>query len=482
MRNSAPANTPEESKTPQTHDTVQIWCDGLPAEQLREMLEALRGAGHLCTSFEGIEGARAALSDPRTKLLLFGSDDEEGRNLAEITRAASASTHDVPILVYCDHRVPADLDEVLSRDVDDFILGPLNIRALRLKVNRLTQRFTLQRQETERARQHLLAQFGMRQFIGNTPAFLTVLEKVQRIAACDVPVLLAGETGTGKEMCARAIHYLSPRADKPFIPVNCGAIPPELFENEMFGHESGAYTDARRSQRGLIAAAEGGMLFLDEVDSLPLTAQVKLLRFLQDRQYKSLGSLQYKQADTRVLTATNKNLQEKVRQGLFREDLLYRMKVISLELPPLRDRKEDILALANHFIETAAREYKRAAMRLSPGAAQKLLMYRWPGNVRELENVIRHAVVMCEGTTFRAQDLELNPEPQSATASLREPFNVAKARAVEAFERDYISEILAACDGNISRAAREAKKDRRAFFTLLKKHGMTSTKRQTFVG
>ena len=478
----APADTSEETTLSQTRDTIQIWCEGLPPEQLSGLLEALKEDGHLCASVEGVEGARAALSDPRTKLLLLGDADEEGRHAAEIIRAATAGTNNVPILIYCGHHVPADLDELLARNIDDFILGPLNLRDLRLRVNRLTQRFLLRRHEAEQAHQNLLAQFGMRQFIGNAPAFRAVLEKVPRVASCDVPVLLIGETGTGKEMCARAIHYLSPRANKPFIPINCGAIPPELFENEMFGHESGAYTDARRTQRGLIAAAEGGMLFLDEVDSLPLSAQVKLLRFLQDRQYKPLGSLQYRQADVRVLTATNKNLQDKVKEGLFREDLLYRLKVVSLELPPLRDRKDDILTLANHFVETSAREYRRAVMRLSPGAVQKLLMYDWPGNVRELENVIRHGVVMSEGTTLRAQDIQLNSEPQTAPMTLREPFNVAKARAVESFERSYISEIIAACDGNISRAAREAKKDRRAFFTLLKKHGMTSTKRHALAG
>jgi DNA-binding NtrC family response regulator len=320
----------------------------------------------------------------------------------------------------------------------------------------------------------------MRQFIGRAPAFLKTIEKVPRVANCDAPVLIIGETGTGKEMCARAIHYLSPRAQKPFIPINCGSIPADLFENEMFGHEAGAYTDARRSQRGMIAEAEGGTLFLDEVDSLPLSAQVKLLRFLQDRQYRPLGAAHYRQANTRLVAASNQNLQNKVREGTFREDLYYRLKVVSLELPVLSARHEDILPLALHFLETSALEYNRPVTRFSNDAVQKLLSYAWPGNVRELENVIRQAVVMADGPVLRAEDFHLSSGAQTPAACVREPLKVAKARMIETFERNYLTEIIAACGGNISRAAREAQKDRRTFFALMQKYGLTSGAQDEF--
>jgi two-component system response regulator GlrR len=477
MGNRIPADPAEVNRPTQRRDTIQILGEGFPPGQFNEVLEILEGEGHCCAPVEGVKGIRTALSDPRTKLLLLSIKDGDGQHVAEVVGATTADTHNVPILIHCSQCAPAGLDELLTHDINDVVLGPLNLQELCLRVNRLTRKFLRQRREAEQVHQNLLAQLGRQQFVGDAPAFRAVLDKVPRVASCDVPVLIIGETGTGKEMCARAIHYLSPRANMPFIPVNCGAIPPELFENEMFGHESGAYTDARRSQRGQISMAEGGTLFLDEVDSLPLPTQVKLLRFLQDRQYKPLGSLQFRQADTRLLTATNKKLPELVKEGRFREDLFYRLKVVSLELPTLQERKEDIPALASHFIETAAREYRRPVMRLTPEAAQKLLTYAWPGNVRELENVIRHGIVMSEGGTLRAQDIQLNPEAQEAPVPWREPFNAAKARAIETFERSYISELVAACGGNISRAAREAKKDRRAFFALLKKYGMTSAKR-----
>jgi two-component system, NtrC family, response regulator GlrR len=317
----------------------------------------------------------------------------------------------------------------------------------------------------------------MQHIIGKSPAFLSSIEKIPSAAACDVPVLLMGPTGTGKELCARAIHYLSPRADKPFIPVNCGSIPVELFENEMFGHEPGAYTDARKSSHGLIAEAEGGTIFLDEVDSLPLSAQVKLLRFLQDRQYKPLGATHYRRANVRLLAASNQDLQSKMADGTFRQDFYYRLRVVSFTLPPLKDRHGDVLLLANHFLEVAAKEYGGNVKRFSWCANQKLLSYSWPGNARELENLVRQAVVLVDGAVIYADDLNIRAQDETtATVSMpthREPFKVAKARIVTAFERKYLEDLISYCGGNISKAAREAKKDRRAFFELLRKHNLT---------
>jgi DNA-binding NtrC family response regulator len=257
------------------------------------------------------------------------------------------------------------------------------------------------------------------------------------------------------------------------VPVNCSAIPTELFENELFGHESGAFTDARQSRRGLVAEAEGGTLFLDEIDTLHPLAQVKLLRFLQDHQYKPLGSSRYRQANIRLLAATNRDLPAKVREGTFREDLYFRLNLISLRLPALRERRDDIELLARYFMEQAARDYRRPVAQFSPDAAVKLSVYSWPGNVRELENVIRQAVIMTEGATVQGSELNINAPETDSSFSWKEPFNTAKARMIETFERDYLRQLLMACGGNISQAAREARKDRRTFFGLLKKHGLT---------
>jgi DNA-binding NtrC family response regulator len=331
--------------------------------------------------------------------------------------------------------------------------------------------------ELSDVRQRLIAHLGAQQFIGSAPAFWATIKKIPSVASCDATVLLVGDTGTGKELCARAIHYFGARASKPFVPINCGSMPPALFENELFGHEQGAFTDARQSRRGLIAETEGGTLFFDEVDSLPLSAQVKLLRFLQERQYRPLGG-HYRHADVRVIAATNQNLLLKMHSGAFREDLYYRLKVVTLHLPPLRERKEDILPLAIHFLKTSAHEYKRPEMELSAGAMNKLTSYTWPGNIRELENVIRQAVVLAAAPTIRARDLQFEIEvPVLSEPFLDESFQDAKARMIEEFERTYLENALVANAGNISKAARHARKDRRSFFALLKKYSLVPSQR-----
>lgn len=307
---------------------------------------------------------------------------------------------------------------------------------------------------------------GLQRLIGESRVFRDVVGKIPRLARCNACVLIAGETGTGKEMCARAIHYLSPRAHQPFVPVNCGAIPGELIENELFGHERGAYTDATRTQPGLIREADGGSLFLDEIDSLPLVAQVKLLRFLQEKEYRPLGSSKSVVADVRIIAATNANLNDSLKAGRLRQDLFYRLNVIALTLPPLRDRREDIPSLARHFLRKYAAEFDSPATNFSDRSLQLLLAYDWPGNVRELENLIARSVAMTDRELIEPDDLELpnqNATPAPAQApSLRE----AKAQ----FERNYIENLLLLHDGNITRAAVTARKDRRAFWELMRKH------------
>lgn len=467
---------PETKKaaTSPARDTVQIMSDAFEPEKLEALVGNLTRDGHTCAVFKGQGGIGAALTKASTKLMLLGVEEGEVAQVLETLRSCSAESPDVPVILYLKQAHP--LMDVLIPGVDDFLLDPLNMLDVRLRVRRLTQRAADKRNELEQVKQQLFSHFGMRQFIGKSPAFLVTVAKIPRVASCDATVLLNGKTGTGKEMCARAIHYLSARAKKPFIPINCGSIPADLFENEMFGHEAGAFTDARQARRGLIAEAEGGTLFLDEVDSLPHSAQVKLLRFLQDHQYRPLGASQYRQANTRILAASNQNLLRKVQDGEFREDLYYRLKVITLQLPALCERQEDIISLANYFMSNSASEYNRPITRLAHDAIQKLNTYDWPGNVRELENVIRQAVIMSDGPVLRAHDIQLPtdaPEQNPTVAPAHEPFKAAKARMIGNFERAYLSDIVAACDGNISKAARAAKKDRRSFFALLKKYDLT---------
>jgi len=305
------------------------------------------------------------------------------------------------------------------------------------------------------------------EIIGVNPVFRAEVEKLSRTATCDASVLIIGETGTGKEVFARTIHNLGKRGSKPFIPVNCGAIPVDLVENELFGHERGAYTGASISHVGLIGEAAGGTLFLDEIDSLPLMAQVKLLRFLQEREYRPLGSSKTLRADVRIISASSVDLRKAVAAGRLRQDLFFRLNVVTLDIPPLRERREDIIPFAEHFLCRYATEFNKPAREFSQDALIKLMSYNWPGNVREMENTIERAVVLSEQAVIGEDGIVLSGADTPAT---HEPFQKAKAKAVDQFERDYIQALLMAHRGNITRAADTAKKDRRAFVHLIRKH------------
>ena len=269
-------------------------------------------------------------------------------------------------------------------------------------------------------------------------------------------------------MVARAIHYLSPQANKPFVPVHCGAIPAELAENELFGHEQGAFTGAHSRQLGLIQEADEGTIFLDDVDCLPLSVQMKLLRFLQEKEYRLLGSTQTQTAHVRVITASNTSLAAKVAAGDFRQDLYYRLKVVAFELLPLRQRPEDIIPLAHHFRAKYAIEFDKHVRGFSEAALQALCAHDWPGNVRELENVIAGAVVLCNKAVLTQEDLDLGHHAQDTQKSYQQ----AKKKVVDEFEKRYVQSLLALHQGNISKAASAAQKNRRAFWELIRKHNI----------
>jgi two-component system, NtrC family, response regulator GlrR len=303
--------------------------------------------------------------------------------------------------------------------------------------------------------------------IGTSPALLKQTSQLPVFARCDANVLILGETGSGKEVCAQAVHALSTRASGPWVAVNCGAIPSELVENELFGHVRGAYTTAHDSHEGLVRQAESGTLFFDEVDCLAASAQIKLLRFLQDRQYRPVGSTRVIEADVRIIAASNEELSDLVMAGAFRQDLYFRLNVLSLRLPPLRERLEDIPVLAQAFAQGFAVQYGRAIKGISTDAMSILLAYRWPGNVRELKNVIERAVLLAAGDVLIPTDIEL---PGLSGSAAENSFREAKARVVEQFEKTYLEGLLSTHAGNITHAALAAKKNRRAFFRLLKKH------------
>lgn len=318
--------------------------------------------------------------------------------------------------------------------------------------------------------------------IGESEAFRAMLNTLKKIAGFDTPVLISGETGSGKEMAARAIHYLSKRRDQPFVPVNCGALPDHLVENELFGHRRGAYTDAREHQDGVIAQAEGGTLFLDEIDTLSAKAQVSLLRFLQDGSYRPLGASNPIQANVRILAATNTDLGKSMEAGTFRADLCYRLNVMELPIPPLRQRPGDAPLLARHFIREAARQYGLPDKPLHPDTLAWLTSQPWPGNVRELENIIQRAFLLSEGPQVMIQPPQPPREERRIQPDRRRNhpttlnFNQAKEMAVREFEQSHLQHLMHISGGNVSQAARLAGKERRSLGKLLKAHGIDATR------
>ena len=369
----------------------------------------------------------------------------------------------IPIIAVLENSEPHRVFELLKGGAADFITSPLTASDVLPRIWRLLREPDLSTGTTSTTENKL----GLEHLIGRSPNFLSELKKIPLISKCEANVLIVGETGTGKELYARAIHYSSPRAGRPFVPVNCGAIPLELVENELFGHERGAYTSAQTLQSGLIEEANGGTLFLDEIDCLPLLAQVKLLRFLQEKEYRPLGSSRRRRADVRIIAASNLNLEEAVGNGKIRQDLFYRLNIISLSLPPLRERREDIPLLARHFLAKYCREFNKKKMDFDPEVLQQLMVYSWPGNVRELEHVIERALALCEKSVLRCDDLAL---PGSASAGQQQSLQEAKAKEIARFEKDYIHGLLSASKGNITRAAQVARKNRRAFWQLIRKH------------
>jgi len=316
--------------------------------------------------------------------------------------------------------------------------------------------------------------------IGQSQAIVAVRAQLQRFAACDVQVLIEGETGTGKEVAAREIHYASARRDLPFVPVNCGAIPDSLIESELFGHGRGAFTDAKVAQAGLIDHARGGTLFLDEVDALSAKGQVTLLRFLQDREYRPVGGGATRTSDARIIAATNSCLARLVEAGRFRRDLQYRLNALYLQLPPLRERDSDIALLAEHFLHAVAVRLRGSFKHWSEAAMLALEAYAWPGNVRELDNIALRAYMCSDDTIVGLTDLaaaepafvgpRLPPRRRANESEIG--FRVAKTRAIHQFEHEYLVQLMERASGNISAAARLSGTERRQLGKLLVKHGI----------
>jgi len=432
------------------------------AESLRHDAESLRHMGIVSASFESVDSLPEIVKSPDVALILLVLTAHLLEHSVEILTAIRKLV-DLPIIVIYEATSPDNVIKLMRNGANDFITVPLNAVNVLPRVRRLLDNPPI----SHDLDQCFKLEFGKKRLIGQSVAFVEVVKKISILAKCDVNVLVAGETGTGKELCARFIHYLSSRSTGPFIPINCGAIPENLVENELFGHQRGAYTSANTSQEGLIHEADGGTLFLDEIDSMPLAVQIKLLRFLQEKEYRVLGATKTRLSDARILVATNTDVESAVKSGKLREDFYYRIGVMSVTLPPLRHRQEDLPLLARHFLAKYSAQFGKWISDISPDAIRLLLLYSWPGNIRQLEHVIEAAVVLCEERILQARHIIL-PQAQSSTPA--GSFKEMKARAVDEFERNYINSLLLAHQGNISRAALAAQKDRRTFFELIRKH------------
>jgi two-component system, NtrC family, response regulator GlrR len=363
----------------------------------------------------------------------------------------------------------SDVFDSLFLSARDFLITPLRERESCARVRWVMD--SIEHRPQDQPAERVTSAVGLMPLVGEDPIFKAMKRKISLLAQSDCTILITGETGTGKELCARALHYLSSYAQHPFLPVNCGAIPIELFESELFGHQKGAFTGASTAHPGLIAEAEGGTLMLDEVEALSLKSQITLLRFLQDQTYYVVGSPRSRQANVRIVASTNIELRAKIEAGTFRQDLYQRLAVIRLDVPPLRDRASDIPLLVDHFWKIYAIRTHRPDRYLSPQSIEVMCQYSWPGNIRELQNLIQHVVLLVEADRVEPKDLPI-PSHRLVVGSKPTSFRQSKVLAIEAFEKAYITESLRLHNGNVTRAAEAVHKDRRAFGRMIRKYGI----------
>jgi len=440
---------------------IEVCRDTLAAEGLE-----VDGAGTVAEGLARIEAGSydVVLADLRLP-------DGDGMQLVE---AARRTDPDLAVIVITAYPTLETAIEGLRHGAYDYLVKPFGTQQLRAAVARAIERRRLREENrllVRRSQPRRRARLG-----GRSPAMRRVLARIAQVAPTDAEVLVTGPSGTGKELVARAIHEQSPRARRPFVPVDCAALPDTLVESELFGYERGAFTGATQRQIGLFEYAEGGTILLDEIGELPLASQAKLLRVLQERQFRRIGGRKPIAANVRVLAATNRDLHEEVRRGRFREDLYYRLAVFTIEVPPLRARTEDIPTLARELLVEIAAELGQPVPTLPQRTVTLLQRQPWPGNVRQLRNALKHAMIVASGGTIRPEDVPVDAmspamAPSAATAPAG-PFHAQRQRALVAFESAYLHALLARHGGRITAACAEAGLSRSSLYFLLQKHGI----------
>ncbi|RMD95252.1 MAG: sigma-54-dependent Fis family transcriptional regulator [Calditrichaeota bacterium] len=384
---------------------------------------------------------------------------------------------DIPTIIITAHGSIEHAVKAMQLGAENYLTKPINYDELLVVLNKCLEQSHL-RQELKRLRREVSSRYSFSNIIGRSHAMQEIYEMIEDLADTDATVLITGETGTGKELIAKAIHYNSSRRDKPFIGVSCAALPESLLESELFGHEKGAFTGANKTRIGRFEQADGGTLFLDEVGDIPLPTQAKLLRVLQERVFERLGTNQSISVDVRVISATNKDLQRAILDNTFREDLYYRLNVVVIKVPPLRERLEDLPLLAVHFTKLYAKKFDRPIETIEPEAIQVLFNYKWPGNIRQLENVIERAVIIEKSDKIQEKTI-VKCLPSREDASFQYfiyegiPFQKAKRDLLDRFEKDYFTRLLLKHKGKIVDAAKEAKMDYKNFCEKMKRYGLS---------
>jgi DNA-binding NtrC family response regulator len=430
--------------------------------ELRAMLrKALERAGYAVD--EAADGS-AAIQKVRARRYLLVITDLKmpGASGLDVLRETKAADATIPVILLTAFGSVEEAVAAMKDGAYDFLQKPVDLDHLKLLVQRAAQQQELQR-ENLLLREEYATRYGFPRIVGEHAAIREVSQQIQKVAATDSTCLLLGESGTGKELFALAIHHLSPRREHPFVALNCAAIPEGLVENELFGHERGAFTGAGARKVGKMDLAHRGTLFLDEIGELPLSIQAKLLRVLEERRFERVGGTQSIDVDVRIVVATNRNLQKMAEEKLFREDLYFRISAVPMTIPPLRERGKDVLLLADHFLDKFSREFKKPGLELSADARDRLLHYRWPGNVRELQNTLERAVILADGVSIRADGLQLPvakpdadrlpvgmlPEDFKWEGSLEE----VTERAASHVEKVLLESTMKDCQWNKTRAA-----------------------------
>ena len=430
--------------------------------ELRAMLrKALERAGY---SVDEARDGAAAIQKVRARRYLMVITDLKmpGASGLDVLRETKQADATIPVLLLTAFGSVEEAVTAMKEGAFDFLQKPVDLDHLKLLVQRAAKQQEMLR-ENLLLREEYMARYGLPRILGEHAAIREVCQNIQKVAATDSTVLLLGESGTGKELFARAVHHLSPRREQPFVALNCAAIPEGLVENELFGHERGAFTGAGARKVGKMDLAHRGTLFLDEIGELPLAIQAKLLRVIEERQFERVGGTQSIEVDVRIVVATNRNLQKLAEEKLFREDLYFRISAVPMTIPPLRDRGNDVLLLADHFLDKFSREFAKPGLELSSEARDRMLHYRWPGNVRELQNTLERAVILADGLSIRPEGLQLpatKPDAdQLPEGMLQEKFDwegsleEVTGRAVGHIERVMLENALRECKWNKTRAA-----------------------------